>query len=118
MSQTSIIAGALIVAFIVFITVRGDLPGYLQVLGVAGGGTAMASITGPGGVSVTVGAPGSSGAVWQPGTPCPAGGSGGLGTTCGGAPSGIPGDSGTHTPVPGGGCFNADGSPCLQGVTG
>jgi hypothetical protein len=113
MSQTSIIAGALIVAFIVFITVRGDLPGYLQVLGVAGGGL-VASTTGPGGVSVSVGGP--STGVWQPGQPCPPGGSGGLGTTCGGAPSGIPGDSGTHTPptMSGSGCVNADGSPCLS----
>jgi hypothetical protein len=31
MSQTSIIAGALIVAYMVFITVRGELPAYLAV---------------------------------------------------------------------------------------
>ena len=34
MSQTSIIAGALIVGFIVFITVKGELPKYLAVLGI------------------------------------------------------------------------------------
>jgi hypothetical protein len=90
-SQTSIIAGALIVAFIVFVTVRGDLPGYLEVLGVAGGNVFAAGAPAPGGAP---------GAVWQPGSPCPPGGSGGLGTTCGGAPSGIPGDSGTYTPTP------------------
>lgn len=37
MNQTSIIAGALIVAFIVFITVRGELPCYLKVLGISTG---------------------------------------------------------------------------------
>lgn len=31
MNQTSIIAASLIVAFLVFITVRGELPGYLSV---------------------------------------------------------------------------------------
>lgn len=39
MSQTSIIAGAFIVAFVVFITVRGELPCYLEVLGISSGGT-------------------------------------------------------------------------------
>lgn len=33
-SQTSIIAGVLIAGFIVFITTRGELPKYLQVIGV------------------------------------------------------------------------------------
>jgi len=33
MNQTSIIAAALIVGFIVFITTRGELPKYLAVLG-------------------------------------------------------------------------------------
>lgn len=37
MNQTSIIAGALIVAFIVFVTVRGELPCYLKVLGISTG---------------------------------------------------------------------------------
>jgi hypothetical protein len=35
MSQTSAIAGALIIAFIVFVTVRGELTGYFKVLGLA-----------------------------------------------------------------------------------
>lgn len=35
MSQTSVIGGALFLAFAIFIVVRGDLPCYLQVLGVA-----------------------------------------------------------------------------------
>ncbi len=35
MNQTSAIAGSLIVAFIVFVTVRGELPCYMQVLGIA-----------------------------------------------------------------------------------
>lgn len=34
MSQTSIMAGALIVGFIVFITVKGELPAYLKVIGI------------------------------------------------------------------------------------
>lgn len=33
MSQNSIIAVSLLIGFIVFITVRGELPKYLQVLG-------------------------------------------------------------------------------------
>jgi len=35
MNQTSIIAGTLIIAFIVFVTIRGELPSYLKVLGLA-----------------------------------------------------------------------------------
>jgi hypothetical protein len=35
MSQTSIIAGGLLLAYFIFITVRGELPCYLQVLGVS-----------------------------------------------------------------------------------
>lgn len=35
MNQTSAIAGSLIIAFIVFITVRGELPCYLGVLGIS-----------------------------------------------------------------------------------
>lgn len=34
MNQTSIIAAALIVGFVVFITIRGELPKYLAVLGI------------------------------------------------------------------------------------
>lgn len=43
MSQTSAIAGALILAYIVFITVRGELTGYLQDLGIVSGETPPAS---------------------------------------------------------------------------
>lgn len=32
-SQTDVIAGALLIAFVIFITVRGDLAKYLAVLG-------------------------------------------------------------------------------------
>lgn len=35
MNQTSKIAAALVIGFIVFVTVRGELSKYLQVLGVA-----------------------------------------------------------------------------------
>lgn len=34
MSQTSIIAGVLVLGFIVFITTKGELPKYLAVLGI------------------------------------------------------------------------------------
>ena len=34
MSQTSIIAGVLVLGFIVFITTKGELPMYLAVLGI------------------------------------------------------------------------------------
>lgn len=37
MSQTSAIAGSIILAFIVFITVRSELPCYLGVLGISSG---------------------------------------------------------------------------------
>jgi hypothetical protein len=40
MSQTSVIFFGLLVGFIVFITVRGELAAYLQVLGLSGGGSA------------------------------------------------------------------------------
>ena len=33
MSQSTVIAGALIFAFVIFITMRGELPKYLAVLG-------------------------------------------------------------------------------------
>ena len=47
MNQTSVIAAALIIAFIVFITVRGELPGYLSVFtGTAPPATSTASTTG------------------------------------------------------------------------
>jgi hypothetical protein len=34
MNQTSVIAAALVIGFIVFITTRGELPAYLAVLGI------------------------------------------------------------------------------------
>jgi hypothetical protein len=34
MDQTSIIFGCLVIGFIVFITLRGQLPAYLKVLGI------------------------------------------------------------------------------------
>jgi hypothetical protein len=34
MSQTGYIAAALIIGFIVFVTVKGELPKYLQVVGI------------------------------------------------------------------------------------
>lgn len=37
MTQTSKIAGALIIAWIVFITTRGELPAYLWMLGIGSG---------------------------------------------------------------------------------
>jgi hypothetical protein len=37
MSQTSIIFGALVIGFIVFITVKGELKTYLQVFGLSQG---------------------------------------------------------------------------------
>jgi hypothetical protein len=36
MSQTSIIAGALVIAYIVYVTVKGELPAYLSMLGIGG----------------------------------------------------------------------------------
>lgn len=35
MNQTSVIGGSLLLAFVVFVIVRGELPCYFQVLGVA-----------------------------------------------------------------------------------
>lgn len=39
MSQTSVIFFGLLVGFVVFITIRGELSGYLGVIGLEGGGT-------------------------------------------------------------------------------
>ncbi len=47
MNQTSAIAAALIIAFVVFITVRGELPGYLSVFtGTAPPAVSTQSVTG------------------------------------------------------------------------
>jgi len=35
MSQTSIIFAALLIGFVVFVTIRGELPKYLKVVGLA-----------------------------------------------------------------------------------
>jgi hypothetical protein len=37
MSQSNIIVGALVIAFLVFISVRGELPKYLTVVGLGSG---------------------------------------------------------------------------------
>ena len=36
LSQTSIIAAAFVIAFIVFVTTKGELPQYLALLGIGG----------------------------------------------------------------------------------
>lgn len=59
MNQNSIIAFSLIVGFIVFITVRGELPAYLAVLGLGAGATSgtsnlLGGLTGLGGISSTI----------------------------------------------------------------
>jgi hypothetical protein len=38
MNQTSVMAASILLAFVVFITMRGELTGYFQVLGLAPGG--------------------------------------------------------------------------------
>lgn len=43
MSQTSVIFFGLLVGFLVFITIRGELSAYLQVLGLGGGFGAVAT---------------------------------------------------------------------------
>lgn len=43
MSQNSIIAFALLVGFIVFVTMKGELPQYLAVVGLAGGSAASST---------------------------------------------------------------------------
>lgn len=48
LSQTSIIAASMIVAFVVFITVRGELPAYLSIFGVGSGVTPSGTGTGAG----------------------------------------------------------------------
>lgn len=89
LSQSSVIAAAMIVAFFVFVTVRGELPYYLGVLTGKGRGTASATPSGfnsgfsgpgvgigigPGGISIGtgginigVGFPGGSGGPTSPG---------------------------------------------------
>lgn len=48
MTQTSKIAGALIIAWIVFITTRGKLPDYLSMLGLSAGNNASGCLTASG----------------------------------------------------------------------
>jgi len=55
LSQTSIIAASLVIAFVVFITVRGELPAYLSIFGVGSGSTPAGS---SGSAGVTSGGPG------------------------------------------------------------
>lgn len=99
LSQSSAVAAALIVAFIVFVTVRGELPCYLEVMGIASTGCKVPGVTGtaPGfnlfgsssapGVSVGVGGGGVNIGVNAPGTI----GIGGSGPTgIGGGPGGNP----------------------------
>lgn len=43
MNQTSVIVAALVVAFLVFITVRGELPCYFQALGISSTGNNSAT---------------------------------------------------------------------------
>lgn len=43
MGQTGVIFFGLLVGFVVFITIRGELTGYLQVIGIAPGGTVGSS---------------------------------------------------------------------------
>jgi hypothetical protein len=60
-NQTSVIAAAMVIAWVIFITVRGELQGYLKVLGIGSGAAAPATIAGgvtqtsaiPGGVTQT-----------------------------------------------------------------
>lgn len=91
LSQSSAIAASLIIAFIVFVTVRGELPCYLEVMGIASTGCKVPGVTGtapgfnlfgtnptstpgvgvgvgPGGVTVGVSGPGGSVKVPIPGT--------------------------------------------------
>lgn len=51
MSQTSIIAAGLVVAWLVFVTVRNELPCYLQVLGISSSGGSCPSGTAPSGTT-------------------------------------------------------------------
>jgi hypothetical protein len=44
-SQTGIIIAAIVIAFVVFVTTRGELPQYLQVIGLEGGGSAATAAT-------------------------------------------------------------------------
>ena len=48
MNQTAFTFGALAFAFLVFITIRGDLARWLGVFGLAGGGALAPSPVGPG----------------------------------------------------------------------
>lgn len=62
MSQTSIIAGSLLLAYVVFVIVRGELPCYFQVLGIATSAGCPLGQVSTSGLGVSVGA-GSSGGV-------------------------------------------------------
>lgn len=47
MTQTSVIFFGLLIAFIVYITIRGELSAYLQVLGLSGGNSVTGGILRP-----------------------------------------------------------------------
>ena len=65
MSQTSVIAGSLVIAFIVFITVRGQLPCYLEVLGISTAGQCAVSCAGTSGGTSGIRSVGSGGIAVQ-----------------------------------------------------
>jgi hypothetical protein len=46
LSQSSAIAAGIIIAFVVFVTVRGELPCYLAILGIASAGCQVPGVTG------------------------------------------------------------------------
>lgn len=75
MTQTSAIAGSLIVAFIVFITIRGQLPCYLNVLGISNqacggsGGIQAGQLTGGSNLGLGIGVNSISGASSGGGVP-------------------------------------------------
>jgi hypothetical protein len=56
--QTSVIFFALLVGFVVFITLRGELPAYLYVIGLGGGGLPAAPVVTGGGTPTTGNVPG------------------------------------------------------------
>lgn len=58
MSQTSVIAASLLLAYVVFVIVRGELPCYFQVLGISTAASCPKGTVTTGGLNVSVGSGG------------------------------------------------------------
>lgn len=110
MSQTSAIAAGLVIAFIVFVTVKSELPCYLEVMGISTGGSCKSGCSGLQGTSFA------QAASYFTGGAAGSGGSGGVQVGVGPGGIGVRGPGGTINfpnpfPTPGSGPWSGFGAP-------